>query len=257
VAPGEIGEIVVQSPCLALGYWGNESLSQACFSIDASRPGFRRYRTGDLGVINEDGCLEHRGRKDFQVKIRGNRVELAEVEQSLLGLPEIAEATVLPKPDPLRENRLVAYVVVKPGHTCSLPALRRSLGESLPSFMLPEALVVLLEFPLLANGKIDRKALPEPAFDVARQHQPYVPARTPFEHELVRIWEKLLNIEAVGIDDNFFELGGHSLLAARMLAEFADGLDVQLPVSILFEHPTIREMALQSIRILTSDGENT
>jgi len=253
VAPGEIGEVVIQSPYLALGYWGNEALSKTCFSIDESNPELRRYRTGDLGVMHVDGCLEHHGRKDFQVKIRGNRVEIAEVEQSLLGLPEVGEAVVMPKPDPQGENRLVAYLVAKPGHECMLPAIRRALGKYLPGFMLPEAMVVLTEFPLLANGKINRKALPEPVFQVSRQSQAYAPAQTPFEHELVRIWEKTLNLESVGIDDNFFELGGHSLQASRILAEFADGLDTQIPVKVLFECPTIRELALQTIKVLARD----
>lgn len=253
VAPGEIGEIVIQSPYLALGYWGNEQLSQTCFALSEDKSELRRYRTGDLGVMNVDGCLEHRGRKDFQVKIRGNRVEIAEVEQSLLGLPEIAEALILPKPDARGENRLVAYVVEKPGQACSLPGVRRALSENLPSFMLPEAIVVIPVFPQLANGKINRKVLPEPEFKISRQSQAYVPAHTPFEHELVRLWEKTLNLETVGIDDNFFELGGHSLQATRILAEFADGLDTRIPVKVLFENPTIRELALQTMNILSLD----
>ncbi len=255
VLPGEIGEIVIHSPYVALGYWGNEALSQSCFSASETSPGARRYRTGDLGVMREDGCIEHRGRKDFQVKIRGNRVEIAEVEQTLLGLPQIAEAVVMPKPDMQGENRLVAYVVARPGHDCFLPMIRKSLAVSLPSFMLPEAMVVLAEFPQLANGKINRKALPEPDFQTARQHQAYAAARTPFEHELVRLWEKMLGIKAVGIDDNFFELGGHSLLATRVLAEFVDGLDIQPPVTVLFEHPTIRGLALHVMKLLAQDEE--
>jgi len=256
VAPGEIGEIVIQSSYLALGYWDNEQLSQTCFALSEDNPELRRYQTGDLGVMHSGGCLEHRGRKDFQVKIRGNRVEIAEVEQSLLGLPEIAEALVLPRPDAQGENRLVAYVVEKPGQACSLPGIRRALSENLPNFMLPEAIVVLPVFPQLANGKINRKALPEPEFQISRQSQAYVQALTPFEHELVRIWEKTLNLEGVGIDDNFFELGGHSLQASRILAAFANGLDIQIPVKVLFDNPTIRELALQTMCILSLDEKS-
>jgi amino acid adenylation domain-containing protein len=255
VLPGEIGEILIQSPYVALGYWGNEALSQNCFSPSETSPGARRYRTGDLGVMRADGCLEHRGRKDFQVKIRGNRVEIAEVEQSLLGLPQIAEAVVMPRPYMQDENRLVAYVVARPGHDCFLPIIRKALAVKLPSFMLPEAMVVLEEFPQLANGKVNRNALPEPDSQIARQHQVYAPACTPFEHELVSLWEKMLGIKDVGIDDNFFELGGHSLLATRILAEFVDGFDMQPPVEVMFEHPTIRALALHMVKMLAQDEE--
>lgn len=252
VVCGEIGEIVIQSPYLALGYWGNEELSRTCFSASAENAELRRYRTGDLGMLNADGCLEHRGRKDFQVKIRGNRVELAEVEQSLLALPEVSEAVVLAKQDTQGEARLVAYVVPKPGHECTLQSIRRALGGRLPSFMLPEAVVAMAALPQLVNGKINRQALPQPMFG---QRQAYAPAHTPFESELVRLWEKALKLEDVGIDDNFFELGGHSLQATRILAEFAEALDTLIPVSALFENPTIRELALHTTNRLALDDK--
>lgn len=252
VMTGEVGEIVIQSRYLALGYWGNEQLSRTCFSM-LENAELRQYRTGDLGVMNADGCLEHRGRKDFQVKIRGNRVELAEVEQSLLDLPEVAEAVVLAKQDSQGEARLVAYVVPKPDHECTLQSIRRTLAGRLPNFMLPEAMVAMTTLPQLSNGKIDRQALPQPTFQISRQRQAYAPAQTPFEHELVRIWEKTLKLEGVGTDDNFFELGGHSLQATRILAEFAEVLGTPIPVNVLFENPTIRELALQTMNILTLD----
>jgi amino acid adenylation domain-containing protein len=243
VGANQIGEIVVRSKHLALGYWRRPDLTQAAFKPDPLGGGKRIYRTGDLGMMRPDGCLIHMGRKDFQVKIRGYRVEVGEIEEALLRIESVKAAIVHPQANSVGEQRLVAYVVPAAARVPTVSELRRALVQTLPSYMIPSVFVFLQTLPLLPNGKIDRKALTaptqtRPVLDIA-----YVAPRTPIESELARIWGKILLIDRVGVDDNFFELGGHSLAATRIISQIIKKFQLELPLQALFQSPTVAEMA--------------
>jgi amino acid adenylation domain-containing protein len=239
----QVGEIAVKSRHVAVGYWRRPDLTGAAFQPCLEEDGARIYRTGDLGRMRSDGCLEHLGRKDFQVKIRGHRVEVAEIESVLLRLTQINEAVVVAGDDRYGEKRIIAYLVpaYKPAPTIS--AVRRFLAERLPDYMIPSAFIMLDSLPLNANGKIDRRALPAP--DGARPDldTAFEPPRTPTEQMLAKTWAEVLGLEQLGINDNFFELGGQSLDAARIISQ--TGLSVQAFLNAL----TIRGMATEIERV--------
>ena len=254
---GELGEIYVRSPHLALGYLGDEALTRARFITNpfTGRDGDRLYRTGDLGRYLPDGNVEFSGRADHQVKIRGFRIELAEVETGLEQHPAVRKAIVLARHDapgdssaaPGTDSRLVAYVVPKqmPGPTVS--ELRSFLKERLLEHMLPSAFVFLDALPLTPNGKVDRAALPAPEQLRPELGKVLVTPRDQVECQLVRIWEEVLGVQPVGIGDDFFALGGHSLLGIRLFARIEKELGTKLPVSLLFQSPTVERLA-QAIR---------
>jgi amino acid adenylation domain-containing protein len=239
----QTGQIAVRSCYLSPGYWRRPDLTRAAFSRALSKGAKRFYRTGDMGVMQPDGCLMHLGRLDFQVKIRGNRVEIAEVEIALLGLDAIKEAVVVAREDIPGLKRLVAYIVtsITPAPTAS--ALRTALAAKLPGYMIPSAFVSLEALPLIGLGKIDRRALPEPDYSRSRLETPYVGARRELEQQLVAMWEEILDVRPIGIHDNFFDLGGHSLTALQIISRVIEALKLELPVKALFESPTIAEMA--------------
>lgn len=238
VAAGTIGEIVVESRYLAPGYWRNSDLTSAAFRT-TSRPDIRRYHTGDLGRMQVDGCLEHLGRKNFQAKIRGHLIDVAEVEATLLRITGIIEAVVVVREDEPGDPRLVAYSVIDRTPAPSITAIRHRLAESLPEYMIPAAYVFLDVLPLTANGKIDRRALPQPDQSRHDLATPFVAPRTPPEERLATIWTSVLKLERVGIHDNFFDLGGHSLLAGQVTTRIGDVFQLELPIRSLFEAPTI------------------
>ena len=241
VEPGVPGEIVIRSKYLAVGYWRQPELTRAVFHPDPEGGAMRRYATGDLGVMTADGCLTHLGRKDFQVKIRGTRVETAEIEVALSRLEGVKASVVHAQPDRRGELRLVAYVIPAPGGPPTIPAMRRQLSETLPEVMVPSSVVFLEEFPVLPNGKIDRRALPRPSSE--RPRRALVAPRHPLEAQIVTIWRELLDTPAVGIHDDFFELGGHSLLAARLMQRLEAEVGRALPVTTLFSAPTVAGLA--------------
>ena len=243
VGTDQVGEIAVRSKYLALGYWRRPDLTQAAFIPDPRGGEERVYLTGDLGLMRADGCLFHMGRKDFQVKIRGYRVEVAEIEVALLGLDSIKAAIVHAQADAVGEQRLVAYIVPATGKAPTVSELRRALARTLPAYMLPAAFVFLETFPLLPNGKIDRRALPAPSRTRPALDQPYVAPRTPIEVELERMWATALNVEHVGMHDGFLDLGGDSLLATRLLARVIATFRVELSVQALLATSTIAQMA--------------
>ena len=175
---------------------------------------------------------------DQQVKIRGFRIELGEVETALTAHPSVAQAAVVARQDHAGGKQLVGYVTPAPGATIDVAELRLSLGERLPAYMVPAAFVCLEAFPLTPNGKLDRKALPEPA----RRQEGYRAPRTPEEEILCRLFAEILSLERVGISDNFFESGGHSLMATRLVSRIRATLDVELPIRALFEAPTVAEL---------------
>jgi len=240
---GEIGEIVIRGRHLSPGYWRRPDLTAARFLPDPARPGWRVYRTGDLGRLQPDGCLEHLGRKDFQVKIRGNRVDLPEIEAALTATQGVREAVVLPREDRLGGQHLTAFVVpdVQPGPTAS--ALRAALAERLPSFMVPSAFVLMDALPKLPGGKVDRLALPHPAGGRPELANPYVRADSVREELLAALWADVLDVGPVGIHDDFLELGGDSLLAASLIARVQSAFQRRIPMATLAQAPTVAKMA--------------
>ena len=238
---GEHGEVYLRSPQLARGYRGDAEQTALRFLrnpfTDDARD--RMYRTGDLGRYLPDGAVEFRGRADTQVKLRGFRIELGEIESLLGRHPGVREAIVaLHGQD--ADKRLIAYVTCATQRP-SAAQLREHLRAQLPEYMLPSAFVFLDRLPLTPNGKVDRRALPAPALEHGTTH---VPAQTPTEQRLGAIWADLLKLERIGRHDNFFELGGHSLLTIRLLTRVREAFDVELAVRVVFESPTLAEMAL-------------
>ena len=232
---GVAGELLIGGELLARGYLGRAGLSAERFVADPfGEDGGRLYRTGDLVRWNGEGQLEYLGRIDHQVKIRGFRIELGEVEAQLLSQPEVREAVVVAKEGP-GGARLVGYVSAQAGQVVEAGELRERLGQALPDYMVPSAIVVLESLPLNANGKVDRKALPEPGFESERA---YEAPQGEVEEALAKIWAEVLGVERVGRHDNFFELGGHSLAVLRLQTKLQESLSVNLPLRDYFESPT-------------------
>ena len=241
VRPGEAGEIVVRSQFLSPGYWRNPALTSQRFSSDPQCEEMRMFHSGDLGRLLEDGSLTVTERKDFQVKVRGFRIEPGEIECVLREHPGVAMATVIVRQDNDGDKQLVAYLVTADPEEPPKPAeVREFLRQRLPDYMVPSAFVVLDKLPLTANGKIDRRTLPEPCLE--RQAEGYRAPRTPPEEILCGIYAELLGLERVGIDENFFSLGGHSLLAMQLVNRVRGTLGVELPVRVIFEAPSVAEL---------------
>jgi acyl-coenzyme A synthetase/AMP-(fatty) acid ligase/acyl carrier protein len=243
----QIGEIVVRSKYLSPGYWRQPELTNQKFKPDPHEPDKRLYFTGDLGVQRSDGCLIHKGRKDFRVKIRGYGVDLLEVENALLSHPGVREAIVVALPNERGESDLVGYFTCKSGARLSTTELRRHLVERLADFMIPPVFMMLDALPLTANGKLDRNALPAPNRSRPHLETAYAAPRNSTEEELAEIWAAVLSLSQVGIHDNFFELGGHSLAATRVVSRVLKHFQLEIPVQSLFSCPTVAEMA----RIIT------
>jgi amino acid adenylation domain-containing protein len=241
---GEIGEIVVKSPYMAAGYWRQPELTRARFRPDPAGSTARLYYTGDLGLMQPDGCLVHMGRRDFQIKIRGHRVEIGEVEAALLEVNNVKETVVIATQTAAKAPQLIGYVVVQTPPAPSVSQLRRSLAQTLPAYMIPSAFVVLDILPRLPTGKVDRAALPTPDAGRPDLDRPFVAPHTPIEVQLGRIWGGVLHLESVGIDDPFVELGGDSLLATQLLTRIIETFRVELPLRTLLETSTIADMAL-------------
>jgi len=247
VERGEVGEIAVQSPSLAEGYWRRPHLTAAAFRPGPGS-GERVYLTGSLGRQLADGCLEHLGRKDFHARIRGHGVELAEVERALVDLAHVRDAAVIAQPGPSGDTRLVAYVVPTPGSELLVSALRAALARSLPDYMIPAEFVPLSALPLTPTNKVDRSALPRAGRTRPLIDAPFVSPRTPIETTLARLWAEVLGLDRVGMHDPFFELGGDSLLAARVVSRAVDALGVDVPVAQLLDAHTVAAMALVVLR---------
>jgi amino acid adenylation domain-containing protein len=242
---GVPGELFLAGAGLARGYLGRPELTAERFVPDpfSPTPGARMYRTGDLARRLRDGTLEYLGRIDFQVKVRGFRIELGEIESTLRAHPSVGGAVVLARKDAPGGQRLVAYVVPAEGHTADVEALRLHLRDKLPEYMVPSAFVRLDTFPLTPNGKVDRKALPAPAAQDSAPAREYVAPRDTLELELAHLWEELLGVQPVGATSHFFELGGHSLLAVRLMATLRERTGRVLPLSALFQAPTVEALA--------------
>lgn len=239
------GELFIGGDGLALGYHERAELTAERFVKDPFSMGgkARLYRTGDLLRWREDGTLEFLGRLDQQVKLRGFRIELGEIEAVLDSHQDVSGAVALVREDNPGDQRLVAYVVPAGDSTVEAEQLRRLCKTMLPPFMVPSAFISLDAFPVTANGKLDRGALPAPDGSRPQLARVYVAAQTPVEEELVTIWSEILGVTRIGLDDDFFDLGGHSLLAVKMLSRVLESFDVDLYLNAIFEHSTIRELA--------------
>ncbi len=213
------------------------------------------YKTGDLARYLPKGELEYLGRIDNQVKIRGFRIELGEIEALLASHPQIWETVVIVRDDTTGDKRLVAYIVPQSEKTITINEIRQFLKAKLPSYMVPNAFVILDALPLTANGKIDRRALP-PSESSSEPSEKYVAPRNPIEDILVNVWSEILKVEKVGINDNFFELGGHSLLATKLVAQIRDRLKIELPLRQLFNTATLAELAqgIEQLKQQTPDS---
>lgn len=238
-----IGEIVVRSKYLSLGYWKNPELTSEKFKQDPDDPNLRRFYTGDLGMMLPGGCVIHKGRKDFRIKVRGYGVDLVEIEKALRRHPRVRDAVVVDGKDKSGETRLVAYLTTTYQEGPTTSQLRRFLGGALAGYMIPSAFVKMESLPLTPNGKIDRKALPEPSTTRPALDTTYVEARNDIERRLVSAWEEILDVYPIGIDDGFFDLGGHSLTASRIVSKVYKDFQIEVPLKSLFESPTIAQMA--------------
>ena len=219
---------------------GREGRGEGALGVDAECS--LLYKTGDLARYLPDGTIECLGRNDFQIKLRGHRIDLGEIESVLRGYPNVCEAVVLL--DARGGKRLVAYLQRSAHPSPDAGLLQQFLKTKLPDYMTPSAFVVLDKFPLTPNGKINRKALPTPAAERAESKQPFTPPRTPTEETLAKIWRELLRQPEIGIDDNFFQIGGHSLLAMQLMARARNEFQTVLSLRNIFEAPTIAQLAV-------------
>jgi amino acid adenylation domain-containing protein len=242
VPVGVVGEIFLGGLCVARGYLRQPALTAERFVPDpfATAAGERLYRTGDLARYRADGAIEFAGRVDQQIKIRGFRVELGEIETALARHPAVREVAVVDREDGLTRS-LAAYLVCAPGAAPEDAELRRFLLASLPAYMVPADFVTLAALPLSPTGKVDRKALPAPGRRIAGAG--FVPPRTATEERLAAMWGALLAREEVGVHDGFFDLGGHSLLATQLISRVRESFGVELPLRLLFERPTVAALA--------------
>jgi amino acid adenylation domain-containing protein len=257
---GVAGELHIGGHGVARGYHERPELTAEKFVVDPFAFGSaeRLYRTGDLVRWREGGTLEFLGRIDHQIKLRGFRIELQEIEAVLESDPAVSAAVVTVREDSPGDRRLVAYVVGADARVPEEEQLRRLLKGRLPPFMVPSTFVTLDTLPVTPNGKLDRASLPAPDGarpDLARE---YAAPQSPVEEALVSIWREVLNVDRVGIDDDFFDLGGHSLLAVRMLARVQQSLGVSLALRHLFDSSTVRELARELTAELLAgvDGED-
>ncbi|MFL6284241.1 MAG: amino acid adenylation domain-containing protein [Pyrinomonadaceae bacterium] len=241
VPEGVWGELYIGGVGLARGYTNQPALTAERFMPNpfGARHGERLYRTGDVARYLPDGNIEYLGRADQQVKVRGFRIELGEIEAALRSQPSVQDAVVMVDGEG-EAKRLLGFVIAEPDESVEVNALRQRLRQTLPEYMVPAVIQVLLAWPLTPNGKLDRKALPAPDFASASA---YRAPRTPREEALCALFAEVLGLERVGIDDNFFSSGGHSLMATRLVSRIRSTLGVELAIRTLFEAPTVADLS--------------
>ncbi|HBC56776.1 MAG TPA: non-ribosomal peptide synthetase, partial [Gammaproteobacteria bacterium] len=238
---GVVGDLYVGGMSLSRGYWHRPELTKKAFIETSFREGERLYKTGDLARFRADGQLVFMGRADQQVKVRGYRIELEEIEAQLMQYPALSAAAVGVYGNDNQNEGLVAYLVVESAEEVDRIELEKWLSSRLPSYMIPQLYVELDRLPLNQNGKLDRQSLPIPSETIS--NSVYVAPQTEVEKELCEIWQSLLPVERVGVQDNFFELGGHSLVATRVISRIRKRFKVELPVRALFENQTVNSLA--------------
>lgn len=264
VAIGGKGELYTGGAGVALGYWRKPELTAEQFVDDpfSKTAGAKLYRTGDFVRWLPDGTIDFLGRGDGQVKVRGFRVELGEIENAISELSEVKDSVVIVRSDLPGEKQLVAYVVPRELSQMAedvaeqevlIHSVREHLRNVLPGHMVPTAFVILPELPLTANGKVDKRALPLPLHRVQTMEVKHVGPRNAKEQLLAELWSELLNVPGIGIHDNFFDMGGHSLIGIQLLARIGERFGKSLPLNSLFQAPTIASFA----KLLQSENEVT
>ncbi|HET8707644.1 MAG TPA: condensation domain-containing protein, partial [Pseudomonadales bacterium] len=257
---GLSGELYLGGVCVGAGYYQNEAETEKAFRAnpfvlpgnDARIPVERLYKTGDLCRFLSDGNIDFLGRIDQQVKIRGRRMELTEVEAVIGRFPAVQEQAVIVKGENANA-KLIAYLVPVEGQTINVNELRQFLKQHLAEFMIPSAFVTLAHMPVTSNGKLDKRALPEPELDANRSSVAYVAPRNAVEQRIVEVWQDVLAHSPIGVNDDFFELGGQSLLATKVVSRVRALFQIELPLRILFESPTVAGLALEVERALMTD----
>jgi acyl carrier protein len=208
----------------------------------------RVYKTGDLVKWTDEGELDFIGRLDNQVKIRGYRIELGDIEAKILEHSDVKTAAVVVNTLNNSDSQLIGYIVLKDNVTCSTESIKNFLSKKLPDYMIPSHLMIIEKMPLNTSGKIDRKSLPKPELIFDKE---IIEPKSKIEKELIKIWSKLLNLDAIGVTNNFFDIGGNSLIAIRMVSELSESLKINIEPLILMQYPNIRELA----NYLSGSGE--
>jgi aspartate racemase len=244
------GELYIGGAGLARGYLNRHDLTNEKFVAHpfSDHPDARLYRSGDRCRWRADGTLEFQGRTDDQFKLRGFRIEPAEIESVLNQHPEVVQSVVVLHENQVGNEQIIAYCVAAEGRDLDSAKLSCYLGTRLPKYMVP-SIVELDEIPLTLNGKVDRRALPAPKSSLDFQVNGYQPPQSSVEKQLASIWERVLGVERVGIQSDFFQLGGHSMLAVRLFSEIESTFDRYLPLATLFQAPTVRQLA----RVIEND----
>jgi amino acid adenylation domain-containing protein len=242
---GYPGELYIGGDGLARGYFNLPAMTKEKFLPDpfSEIPGARMYRTGDLVQQVESGKIEFLNRVDSQVKIRGFRIELGEIESALAQYKTAGDNVVIVREDTPGDKKLVAYIVRKDNQETDIAELRQFLKTKIPDYMVPSAFVFIDAFPLTPNGKIDRKVLPSPVEAAPQQAKAYLEPKSETEIQLAAIWSDVLKIKQIGIDEDFFEIGGHSMVAVTLMVKIEKQMGVRLPLAILFDNSTIKDMA--------------
>jgi len=243
VPTGAAGELYIAGAGLGRGYLNRPAITAERFVASPfGTAGVRMYRTGDLARWSANGLLEYMGRADQQVKVRGYRMELGEVESALRDCRNISQAVVAVRQQGDSGGQLVGYVVAADGSTPDLTSVRRELSMRLPEHMVPNIFVVLESLPLLPSGKIDRKRLPDPKPVARVRREP----QTEQEKLLCELFAEVLGVKQIGLDDNFFVMGGHSLMATSLVSRIWSRMQIRIPVRVIFEAPTVVQLAAHS-----------
>ncbi len=254
VPVGVLGELYLGGAGLGRGYLRKGGMTAERFVPNpyGGEGGSRIYRSGDIGRYREDGSIEYVGRVDHQVKIRGARIEIGEIESVMREVRGVREAVVVVREEEGKGKELIGYVVMEEGEEVSVREMREELELRLPKVMVPRAIVRLEGMPLSPNGKLDRKALPSPE-QLQTEEDDFIAPRTPVEDVLGGIWSQVLKVEKVGINNNFFDLGGHSLLATQVASRVRESLGIEMPLRALFETATLADLAQELEKALRAE----
>lgn len=241
----EAGEIHIKTPYMSLGYYNAPDLTAAAFIVNplSGDSGDIVYRTGDLGRMAADGTIRFEGRKDNQIKLYGNRIDIGEIEVVLRRHPLVQQAAVAVKTNRFGDMKLIGYIIPEPGSQLTIESLHRLSREHLPLYMCPASYVTIKSLPLTHNNKIDRRGLLECDGGRLDTEQPFIPASTGLEEKLCELWCHVLELDSVGVLDNFFDVGGTSVVAVRLIGLIQERLHLHLPIVKFFEHPNIKLMA--------------